>query len=284
MEAEYSHRFKELNSENLKTLCDALERRVPWQRDVIPEIASTVLKCRSGLTARRKGNHHHGIEPRKEETWLFFQGVDSRAKERIAKELARLVFGSRDEFVSIALSSFSASTRADSNEDSLGRNFNKRPRDEQSCGYIERFGESVSMNPRRVFYIEDVEQADYRSQLGFKRAMERGRVTNSSGEEVGLGDAIVILSCESFSSRSRACSPTRKQKINNVEGQSCDNGQVCEETIVSPCLSLDLNISFDDCGDDENVDVVSQDYQSIDDIGLLESVDRRIVFKINEEL
>lgn len=274
MDTEYSHRFKELNAENLKTLCNALERKVPWQKDIIPEIASTILKCRSGMVRRKEkvSNTDHHV---KEETWLFFQGVDVEAKEKISRELAKLVFGSQANFASIALSSFS-STRADSTEDYCR---NKRSRDEQSCSYIERFAEAVSHNPHRVFLIEDVEQADYCSQMGFKRAMERGRVTNSRGEEADLGDAIVILSCESFSSRSRACSPPTRQKSQEVK-QDVPREVNVDATLdgrCSPCVSLDLNISF---ADEEGID--SGEDRSIDDIGLLESVDRRIIFKIQE--
>ncbi|KAF3442729.1 hypothetical protein FNV43_RR16646 [Rhamnella rubrinervis] len=271
METEYSHRFKELNAENLKTICNALEKKVPWQKDIIPEIASTILKCRSGMV-RRKEKVGNNTEV-KEETWLFFQGVDMEAKEKISRELAKLVFGSQTDFVSIALSSFS-STRADSTEDCR----NKRSRDEQSCSYIERFAEAVTHNPHRVFLIEDVEQADYCSQMGFKRAMERGRVMNSSGEEAGVGDAIIILSCESFSSRSRACSPPIRQKSQEAkeEYREVIVATLEETSSTSPCVSLDLNISFEDDDND-----ISED-PSIDDIGLLESVDRRINFKIQE--
>lgn len=264
---QYIPRFKELNAENLKILCSALEKKVPWQKNIVPEIASTILQCRSGMV-KRKGKWPKTNEA-KEETWLFFQGVDAEGKEKIARELARLVFGSQTNFISIALSSFS-STRADSTEDL--RNSFKRLRDEQSCSYIERFAEAVSSNPHRVFLVEDIEQADYCSQMGIKRATERGRVTNSDGDEVSLGDAIVILSCESFSSRSRACSPPTKQKSDEAQDQEkLGGGGVDQET--SPCVSLDLNISIDDD---------SVEDQSLDDIGLLESVDRRIIFKILE--
>ncbi|KAK1562001.1 hypothetical protein Q3G72_004674 [Acer saccharum] len=271
MEMEFSHKFKESNAENMTTLCTALEKKVPWQKDIIPEIARTVLNCRSGVV-RRKGKiiGDDDIEA-KEETWLFFQGVDMEAKEKIAKELARLVFGSHSNFISIALSSFS-STRADSTED----NRNKRSRDEQSCSYIERFAEAVSRNPHRVFLIEDVEQADYCSQKGFKRAMERGRITNSNGDEVSLSDAIIILSCESFSSRSRACSPPIKQKIDVSQDDQENKSISLMEDQTTPSVSLDLNISIDDDDDSTEMD------QSIDDIGLLESVDKRIIFKIME--
>ncbi|XP_052198478.1 protein SMAX1-LIKE 3 isoform X2 [Diospyros lotus] len=259
-EAENPHRFKEMNSENFKTLCNALEKEVPWHKEIIPEITSTILRCRSGMV-RRKGDHTKSSCEAKEETWLFFQGLDVDAKERIARELARLVFGSHSDLVSITLSSFS-STRADSVEDLR----NKRSRDEQSCSYLERFAEAVSVNPHRVFLVEDVEQADYCSQMGIKRAIERGRImSNSNGKEVSLHDAIVILSCESFSSRSRACSPPSKQKSDGSE----------EEKEIGHCVSLDLNVSFDQ---DDNL----QDNQSIDDIGLLDSVDGRILFKLQD--
>ncbi|XP_010262964.1 PREDICTED: protein SMAX1-LIKE 3-like [Nelumbo nucifera] len=262
MEMECLHRFKELNAENLKTLCNALEQKVPWQKDIIPEIASTILRCRSGMI-RRKGKFRNSET--KENTWLFFQGVDVEGKEKIARELAGLVFGSQNCFISIGLSSFS-STRADSTDDFR----NKRSRDESSCSYLERFAEAVSSNPHRVFLMEDVELVDYCSQLGIKKAIEGGRITNSNGEEVRLKDAIIILNCESFSSRSRACSPPVKQKSSEPEEKKtagdCDN-----ET--SPSVSLDLNLS----AEEDNVND-----QSIDDIGLLESVDRRIIFKLQE--
>ncbi|KAK6944104.1 Clp, repeat (R) domain [Dillenia turbinata] len=268
METEYIQRFKELNAENLKNLCNALEQKVPWQKDIIPDIATTILQCRSGML-RRKGNNAKNNEP-KEETWLFFQGVDMEAKEKIARALARLVFGSHKSFISIALSSFS-STRADSTEDIR----NKRSRDEQSCSYFERFAEAVSTNPHRVFLVEDVEQADYCSQMGIKRAIERGKISNTTGEDVGLGDSIIILSCESFSSRSRACSPPIKQKLEkNQQGEEEEekyDDAAEEETSLR--VPLDLNISVDDGCVHE---------QSIDDIGLLDSVDRRIIFKIQE--
>ncbi|XP_043716710.1 protein SMAX1-LIKE 3-like isoform X2 [Telopea speciosissima] len=261
MEMEYHHRFKELNAENLKTLCNALEQKVPWQKEIIPEIASTILQCRSGLVRRKERLRYSAP---KEDTWLFFHGVDVEGKEKIARELAGLVFGSQAHFISLGLSSFS-STRADSTDDFR----NKRSRDESSCSYLERFAEAVCSNPHRVFLMEDIEQVDYRSQLGIKRAIERGKVTNSNGEKVFLHDAIVILSCESFSSRSRACSPSVKQKSGEMSEEE-KNGEGEKE--ISPCVSLDLNLSVDE---EDNFDD-----QSIDDIGLLDSVDRRIIFKL----
>ncbi|KAJ0952794.1 putative Clp domain superfamily protein [Helianthus annuus] len=253
MEVEYVQKFREFNGENLKILCNALDEKIPWQKDIVPDIAGTILKCRSGMFRRKEQQNND--EP-KEETWFFFQGIDSQLKEKIAKELAKIVFGSCSNYITIALSNFSTSPRVDSTDEPR----NKRSRDEQSCSYLERFAEAVSVNPHRVFLVEDVEQADYCSRIGIKRAIERGKLTNSNGEEIGLRDAIIVLSCESFRSRSRTCSPPVKQKVQE-EG--------------SPCASLDLNISFDEYHDEEQS-------MCMDDIGLLESVDKCINFNTQD--
>ncbi|GFZ11670.1 double Clp-N motif-containing P-loop nucleoside triphosphate hydrolases superfamily protein [Actinidia rufa] len=191
--------FKEFNSDNFKVLCNALGNKVPWQKEIIPDIVYTILQCRSKMVPR-KGNSKKREE--KEETWLFFLGVDFKGKEKIAKELAKIVFGSKDNFVTIGLSNFS-STRADSSEEMS----KKRVRDESSSTYLERFAEAVEENPSRLFFMEDLEQVDYFSQKGIKRAIENGRIGLSSGELVPLKDTIVIFSSESLSSISRACSP-----------------------------------------------------------------------------
>lgn len=248
MEMEYTvPKFKEFNSENLNILSNALQEIVPWQKGiVIQEIVATILQCRSRMIRRKEKT---SINEAKQETWLLFQGPDVHAKERIARELANVVFGSYSNFVSIGLSNFCSNFR------------NKRSRDEQSWSYIDKFGEAVSCNAHCVFYLEEIE---YCSLRGIKKAIERGTITNSSsGEEMSLDDAIIILSCDNFGTKSsRGCSPNVKQKI--------------EETTTHDCVSLDLNLSIDDqfgSGDDQDLSIHD------DDIGILQSVDRCIFFQ-----
>ncbi|KAK7836899.1 protein smax1-like 3 [Quercus suber] len=255
------HMFRELNAENMKILCDALEKKASWQKDIIPEIATTILQCRSGMN-KRKGNEKD--RENKEETWLFFLGADNDGKEKISRELAKLVFGSPSNFVSIPLSSFS-STRADSSEESR----HKRTRDELGCSYLERLGEAVNENPHRVFFMEDGDQIDYCSRKGIQQAIESGRITVPGGETVSLMDAIIIFSCESFSSVSGACSPRRRQKL--AENEEKNNEDDSEEK--SSGVSLDLNIAIEDDNGDEH---------SVGNSGILESVDKKVVFKIQE--
>ncbi|KAM0045365.1 putative Clp, repeat (R) domain, Clp domain superfamily protein [Helianthus debilis subsp. tardiflorus] len=252
VEIEYMQKFREFNGKNLKVLCNALEEKVPWQKDIVLDIVGTILKCRSRMMRRKEKQKDD--EP-KEETWFLFQGSNSWLKEKIAKELAKIVFGSYSSFTTIALSNLSTSPRGESTDEVR----NKRSRDEQSCSYLERLAEAVYVNPHRVFFVEDVDQVDYCSQKGIKRAIEKGKLTHSNGEEVGFCDAIIVLSCERFSSRSRTCSPLVKK---------------VQEEEESPSASLDLNISFEE-GDEEQS-------MSMDDIGLLESVDKCINFSIQD--
>ncbi|XP_016486707.1 protein SMAX1-LIKE 3-like [Nicotiana tabacum] len=226
------NRFKEFNSENMNIICKALEKKIPWQKDIIPDIVSIILQCRG----------------KKEETWLFFLGADSEGKEKISRELAKIIFGSQDNFISIGLSSFSSSTlRADDSTEEVS---NKRSRDEQGKSYLERLADAIQENPSRVFFMEDVDQVDSFSQKGIKKAIESGSFTLPNGELVFVKDSIVIFSCED----SRPYSPTT-----TIEKS---NGDVVEEKTENEA-SLDLNIATNG-----------------DDIGILEAVDKQVMFNI----
>lgn len=268
------NRFKELNSENMNILCRALEKKVPWQKDtIIPEIVSTVLQCRSGMV---KSKGYRARE--KQETWMFFLGVDSEGKERIARELARIVFGSEDNFVPIGISSFSSpSTRADSAEEEVVSN--KRARDEQGRNYLERFMDAARENPNRVFFMEDLDQADHHSQKGIKKLIENGNFTpHDGGEVVAMKDAIVIFSCESSGAASRAPSPpppTAATPKHSQETKSSGKDQEndCEEFQERKPF-WDLNIASEDDHHSE------QRCSTPNNVGILEAVDKQIVFKI----
>jgi len=254
---ESTEMFKEHNAENQKILCDALEKKVPQLKEAIPEIASTVLHCRSGM--RKRENLLMKREDN-QETWMFFLGVNSQAKESISRELAKVVFGSYSNFVTIGMSSFSP-PKDDSTDEKSKR---KRPREELKSSYVQRFGEAVNENPHRVFFLEDLDQVDYLSQKGVKQAIQSGSITLPGGESVPLKDAIVIFSCESFSSP-MSRSPARKSPSENTRKENM-NDESCS-------LSLDLNIAIED--DSGNVALGG-------DTGILELVDKQINFNIQE--
>uniref|UniRef100_J3LXQ9 Clp R domain-containing protein n=1 Tax=Oryza brachyantha TaxID=4533 RepID=J3LXQ9_ORYBR len=277
VEVECRSRFKELNAENLKLLCAALEKEVPWQKEIVPEVASAVLQCRSGIAKRR--DRSRSTEA-KEETWLFFLGGDAHGKERVARELASLVFGSRKSFLSIKLGASSPSASGSTEE-----HRSKRPRTTTSAAseaYLERLHhgrlyDAVSENPHRVILMEDVEQADHCWQVGIKEAIDRGVLRSQTGEEVGVGDAIIILSCESFDARSRAGSPlTKRMKVEKEEEDkdhhTSDHDHKEIQAGASSCFDLNLDMGIDQPEGLNSCDVC-----------LLTAVDRALLFRRQED-
>ncbi|KAL6634507.1 hypothetical protein ACP70R_027178 [Stipagrostis hirtigluma subsp. patula] len=280
VEVECRSRFKELTAENLKVLCSALEKEVPWQAEVVPEIASTVLRCRSGMARRRDAGASGTAASAKEDTWMLLLGGDADGKARVARGLASLVFGSRKSFVSISAAA-SSPARSDSTEHQ-----HKRPRSAAAShdGCLERLYEALRDNPSRVIVVEDVDQADRRCQMGIADAFERGVVrSHGGGDEAAVGDAIVVLSCESLDARSRACSPpaakkARPESLDELkEGEgTADHRQKEAAAKSSPSTSscFDLNMSI------ENDDVEESCFT---DAGLLNAVDRAFFFRRSDE-
>lgn len=226
------HKFEELNSENLRILTAALEKKVPWQKHIVPEIATAILRCRSGTTTGRR------------ESWLAFLGCDDSGKEMMASEVAKVVFGSEDDFVSIGISRFSSSSGRDDSTEEVASG-NKRAREEHGGGVYDRFYEAVRDNPRRVFYIEDVDQIYFGCVKGFERAMRDGGVT-VEGEFLSLKDAIVVFSCAAAPSP-----PVDHSKREKDEEEEEQRGP------------LDLNVATEDGSG----------------IQILDSVDMQVIFQ-----
>lgn len=105
----------------------------------------------------------------------------------------------------------------------------------RSYSYREGFVDAVSSDVHRVFLMEDRKQMDNYSQLGIKSAIKRGRISNSSSDEVCLWDAIIILICETLDSRSRASSTKQRFDTYKDKVAKCEKG-------ASPSISLDLNL------------------------------------------
>lgn len=212
------HLIDELDSDSLKI---ALERRVPWQKHVIPDIITTILKNREGGVMRS--------------SWLLFLGGDHDGKEIVAREISKAVFGCHDDnFISISRSSFSSKS-AYSSEEVVSR---KRGRNED---VFDRFLEAVSDNPRRVMYVEHVDELDYRCLKAFEQCKKDGSFFSGDGEEVVVKDAIVIFSCESL----------KREKEEREEEMQCG--------------VLDLNIATDEDGVNS---------------GILDAVDMQVVFNV----
>ncbi|XBH59133.1 hypothetical protein VPH35_080439 [Triticum aestivum] len=251
-------KFTELSATNFRILCDALELRVPRHKNIVPGISSTLLRCRSGVTRRRAGANLFGSSS---STWLLFLGRDGGSKMTVARDLARLVFGSYAEFTTLQVQ-LSPGIPARAVKHTL-----KRPRSpENGDDFGGRLFEAIVENPHRVILIDGVDRLDHESEVRIKNAIVGGGMTKGcNGGVVSLEDAILVLSASDFlDSRYMASSsspwPRVKRRFN---GQNPEEGDAAGR---SRCRhGWDLNFCAVD-GEEEEDNLA-------DDEGIMNAVD-----------
>ncbi|KAI3496147.1 hypothetical protein L1887_38500 [Cichorium endivia] len=147
-------------ADSFKKLLKGLMQKAWWQPEAASTIATTVTQCGS------RGS-----------VWLLFAGPDRVGKKKMASVLAEHVCGSDPITVCVG---------------------SRRDEDEVDIGFrgktvLDRVVEAVRRNPFSVIVLQDVDEADTLVRGSIKRAMERGRLTDSHGREISLGNIIFVL-------------------------------------------------------------------------------------------
>ncbi|CAA7048758.1 unnamed protein product [Microthlaspi erraticum] len=223
-----------------KKLLKGLAKSVWWQHDAASSVASAITECK------------HGNGKSKGDIWLMFTGPDRAGKSKMASALSDLVSGSQPITISLG------STRDDDGLNLRGKTA------------LDRFAEAVRRNPFAVIVMEDIDEADLLLRNNVKLAMERGRVCDSYGREVSLGNVIIILTTnssigitenvvvpidekrlESLVSRGwkiklSVCSRTRKRKPNWLYSDDDDEKTKQRKEI---CFDLNEAAEFDSSSD-----------------------------------
>ncbi|KAM2543038.1 hypothetical protein TB2_022401 [Malus domestica] len=159
----------QIDTESFKKLYKGL-MEVWWQQDAATAVAETVTKCKLG-NGKRHGAGSRG------DIWLLFMGPDSVGKKKMASALSELVYGSNP--VMISLSSQRGNLQSD-------MSFRGKT-------VVDRIAETVKRNPFSVVVLEDINEADMIVRGSIKRAIERGRLADSYGREISLGNVVFIL-------------------------------------------------------------------------------------------
>lgn len=159
-----------LDADSFKKLLKGLMAKAWWQQDAASAVASAVTRCRLG-NGKRRGSASKG------DVWLLFTGPDRIAKRKMASVLSEQICGASPIMVSLG------SRRDGSEPDTMFRGKTA----------LDRIVEAVRRNPFSVIMLEDIDEADMLMRGNIKRAMERGRLTDSHGREISLGNVIFIL-------------------------------------------------------------------------------------------
>ncbi|XP_019056957.1 PREDICTED: LOW QUALITY PROTEIN: protein SMAX1-LIKE 2-like [Tarenaya hassleriana] len=156
--------------DSFKKLRKGLAETVWWQHDAASAVAGTITQFKHGNGKSR------GISS-KGDVWFLFTGPDRIGKRKMASALSDLV--SRAQPTTISLGK-----RRDDEHSSLSL---------RGKTALDRVTDVVRKNPFAVIVIEDIDEADSILRDNLKLAMERGRISDSHGREVSLGNVIVIL-------------------------------------------------------------------------------------------
>ncbi|OMO95108.1 hypothetical protein COLO4_16072 [Corchorus olitorius] len=162
--------LNKLDADSFKKLLKGLAEKVWWQHDAASAVATTVTQCRIG-NGKRRGVGSKG------DIWLLFTGPDRVGKKKMALALSDQVCGAHPVVISLG------SRRDDGESDVSFR----------GKTVLDRIAEAVRRNPFSVVMLEDIDEADMIVRGSIKRAMERGRLADSHGREISLGNVIFIL-------------------------------------------------------------------------------------------
>ncbi|KAI4344368.1 hypothetical protein L6164_011602 [Bauhinia variegata] len=162
---------KLVDADSFKKLLKGLAEQVWWQHDAASAVATSVTQCKLGNGKRRGGGTKGDI-------WLLFMGPDRVGKMKMAAALSELVSGSNPIIISVGSRRRGGETT----------DFSVRGKTA-----LDRIAEAVRRNPFSVIVLEDIDEADMLISGSIKRAMERGRFSDSHGREISLGNVMFIL-------------------------------------------------------------------------------------------
>lgn len=258
-----------LDADTYKKLLKGLMDKAWWQAEAASAVASAVTRCRLGNGKRRGGGSRGDV-------WLLFTGPDRVGKKKMAWVLAEQICGARP--VTICLGK-----RRD--EEETDTNFRGKTA-------IDRIAEAVRSNPFLVILLEDIDEADMLVRGIIKRAIERGRLTDMHGREVGLGNAVFILTGDWSRTNSEALRDGRfvdEKKLISIASGGWQLGLIVREKSgkrranwledgdrslkarkeAGPGLSLDLNLASTYVEDEKTDGSSDLTIDHDDDLGLV---------------
>ena len=189
----------QVDTKNPKFLFEALSKEVSWQDEALQAVIKTIV-CSSTKRVKHRGANQPG------DIWMNFVGPDRLGKKKIAVSLAELLYGSRESFIFVDLSS----------EEMKGCNVKFRGK--TTLDFI--VGECCK-KPLSVVFLENVDKADILAQKSLSQAIKTGKITDSHGREVSVNNAVFVLS---FSDYQNSWIPTgepsnySEERILNAKG------------------------------------------------------------------
>ncbi|CAH8358753.1 unnamed protein product [Eruca vesicaria subsp. sativa] len=180
-----------LDIDLFKKLLKGMTEKVWWQHDAASAIAATVSQCKLGAGKRR------GVVS-KGDVWLLFSGPDRVGKRKMVSALSTLVYGTSPIMISLGSRQEAGGVRGKT--------------------VLDRIAETVKRSPFSVILLEDIDEADMLLRGSIKRAMDRGRISDSHGREISLGNVIFVMTASWH--RTKTCFSDNEAKLRDLASES----------------------------------------------------------------
>ncbi|KAJ4841224.1 hypothetical protein Tsubulata_035928 [Turnera subulata] len=168
---------------DFKTLLRALKERVGWQDEAIHVICQTIACCRTRNETCQAFNQRGDI-------WLSFLGPDRWGKRKIATALAEIIYGSKENFISVDLcpeDEMSHSYALASSQHVNGHDVYSRGKTIVDC-----IAGELYKKPLSIVFLENIDKADGQARGKLLQAMRTGKFSDSYGRHIGINHAIFI--------------------------------------------------------------------------------------------
>ncbi|KAK9078868.1 hypothetical protein SSX86_002926 [Deinandra increscens subsp. villosa] len=152
------------DTDSFKRLLKGLMKKAWWQPEAASTIATVITQCKVDTSSR-------GC------VWLLFAGPDRVGKKKMASVLAEHINGTNPTTIGLG-------SRHYDEETDMGF---------RGKTVLDRIVEAVRRNPSSVIVLSDIDEADMLVRGRIKQAMERGRLADSHGREISLGNVVFIL-------------------------------------------------------------------------------------------
>lgn len=177
---EKSSPWEELSRNKLKTIDEALSKRVKGQNEAVEKLKSIIVRAYTGLSGLQHSNRQ-----RTPKGALFFVGPTGVGKTELAKTLAWFLFNDEESFLRFDMSEYN-------HENSDQRLVGAPP------GYVgfEEGGQltnAVRNRPFSVVLFDEIEKAHGRILDKFLQILEDGRLTDGKGDTVYFSETVIIF-------------------------------------------------------------------------------------------
>ncbi|KAL4032419.1 hypothetical protein IC575_005492 [Cucumis melo] len=182
----------QMNAMDIKTLFRLLKERVFWQDQAVSIISQTISQ------RQRHGSNLRG------DIWFNFVGPDKFGKKRVGIALSEIMYGNKDQFICVDLSSQDGMVNPDTPRI---KSYSAEFRGKTVLDFV---AAELRKQPLSIVMLENVDKAELLDQNRLSQAIQTGKLSDLQGREVSIKNAIFMTTTTSLITEHQITFPTKQ--------------------------------------------------------------------------